>query len=214
MGKIRVVGISGSPRHANTEILVKAALDEANKSGNTKTEFISLADKKIVSGCKDYKGCIRNLSYCIIKDDWLSAVKPLIDPVPDGVIIGSPVYFFSSNAKLRAFMERFTSLLKQQWHPEFPYAPPDWSKTVAGAVAVGFDRHGGVEMTLTSVIHWLLTCGFIVVSSYYIGAPGWQLENEVKDAVLEDHLGLDAAKALGNRIATTAKSLKNGQQTD
>jgi multimeric flavodoxin WrbA len=212
MEKVRIVGLSGSPRHGNTEILVKKALERAKKVANVETEFVSLADKKIVSGCINCKGCIINQSYCIIKDDWLTTVKPLIDPIPDGLIVGSPVYFFSCNAKLRAFMERFTCLFKKKWNPDFPFSPPDWTKSVAGAIAVGSDRHGGVEMTLTSMIHWLLTCGFIVVGAYYIGAPAWIFEKDEKNAVLEDQLGLKAAEKLGERITTTARLLKIGQK--
>ncbi len=38
--KIKVLGISGSPRHGNTEIMVLEALRSAEKEG-AETEFIS-----------------------------------------------------------------------------------------------------------------------------------------------------------------------------
>ena len=79
---------------------------------------------------------------CFKKDDWDELVAPLINPVPDGVLLGSPVYFFSVNSQLRAFFERCTSLLKGLWFDEYPVKAPDFSRTAAGAIAVGYHRHG------------------------------------------------------------------------
>lgn len=123
------------------------------------------------------------------------------------LIFGSPVYFFNVNATLRAFMERCTSLLKRRWHPEFPYPEPDWSKTISGAISIGSDRHGGQEQTITTIIHWLLTCGFPVVGSNYIGAPAWQM-----GSVRNDELGLEGARNLARRICKLALLVKEDER--
>lgn len=213
MDKLRFVGISSSPRHGNTEIMVKEALDAAKKEAlsrghEAETIFVSFKGKKI-QPCLNCDGCIRHRRYCILKDDWLELVKYLIDPVPNGVILGSPVYFFNVNSAMRAFMERCTSLVKGVWDPEFPYPVPDWSRTAAGAVTVGYDRNGGQEMALTSMLQFLLLNGFVTVSeahkSGYIGASGWQMGNDGAkvDAILEDKEGLEFCRSLGSRIAKT-----------
>lgn len=46
MGSIKIVGIAGSPRRGNTELLVKEALKAAESIGDVETEFISLAGKR------------------------------------------------------------------------------------------------------------------------------------------------------------------------
>jgi multimeric flavodoxin WrbA len=62
---------------------------------------------------------------CVLDDDWLEFVKPLVDPVPNGIILASPVYFSDVNAEMRAFMERFTSLMKPFWFNHLPFKTPD-----------------------------------------------------------------------------------------
>ncbi|MBW1712259.1 MAG: flavodoxin family protein, partial [Deltaproteobacteria bacterium] len=201
---IRLVGLSASPRRANTEILVKEALQASQELGfGVETEFVSLAGKKI-EPCTDCKACVKNKSYCVKKDHWLEVVQPLINPVPDGVIIGSPVYFFSTPSLLRAFFERCTSLLKAKWEEDFPHPPPDWTKTAGGAIAVGYDRHGGQELTLTNILHWLLTNGFVAVGGDYIGGGAWQQFVDAKDSVKNDEVGLEAARRVGRRVGLTA----------
>lgn len=214
MDKLRFVGLSSSPRHANTEILVEKALlaakEEAENRGyEAETVLLSLAGKKI-QPCINCDGCVRKLSYCILKDDWLDVVKNFVDPVPNGVVLGAPVYFFNVNASMRSFMERWTSLVKAIWHPDFPHPVPDWTRTAAGAVTVGYDRNGGQETALSTMLHFLLLNKFVTVApgheGGYVGAAGWQmgLDGATKDAVLTDDEGIKQAVMLGKRIGQTA----------
>ncbi len=208
---IRIVGISSSPRRANTEILVKKALEATeNLPFDVSTTFVSFAGKKM-GPCIDCKACVKNKSYCVKKDDWLELVQPLIDPVPDGVIIGAPVYFFSAPSLLRSYFERCTSLLKAKWEKDFPLPAPDWTKTAGGAIAIGYDRHGGQEHTMTNIIHWYLLNGFVVVGGDYIGGGAWQHFIDAKDSVQKDDVGLQAAQTVGHRVGLTAKMLSAGK---
>jgi len=209
---IKVLGIAASPRHGNTEILVREALKAAQELPfEVEVEFLSFAGKKI-EPCTDCGYCVRKKSYCWKKDDWRELISALIEPPPDGVIIGSPVYFFSLPSILRAFFERCTCLFKQLWDKEFPFPPPDWTKTAAGAIAIGFHRHGGVEHALSSILHWFLINGFVCVGGDYIGGGAWQLEIDSREAVLEDSIGMEAARRVGQRVAYTAKLLNEGKQ--
>lgn len=213
--RIRLVGVSASPRRgANTQTLVEESLHAAEEFAcglgfEVTTELVSLAGKRILP-CINCDQCIKEKRYCVLKDDWLELARPLFDPVPDGVVFGSPVYFFHQNSIGRAYMERFTSLLKKLWDPAFPHDPPDWSTTAAGAVAVGFDRHGGVEMTLDSILHWFLALGFVVVGGFYIGGAAWTHMNAEPQAVKHDRLGLAAARLVGRKVAKTALLLQVG----
>jgi len=208
---IRIVGISASPRHANTEILVKEALKAVKELAfEVQTEFFSFVGKRI-EPCTDCKGCVKKKSYCIKKDDWLNLVKPLIDPVPDGLIVGAPVYFFSTPSQLRAYFERCTSLVKAKWEKDFPYEPPNWTNTAGGAIAVGYDRHGGQENTMTNIHHWFLINGFVVVGGDYIGGGAWQQFEDARDSVKKDEVGREAARRVGIRVGLTAKMLNVGK---
>jgi len=203
---------------------VKEALAAASAKYGVATQFVTFKGKHI-NGCLDCRACVRRRmptiqEQCVQKDDWRELVTPLLDPVPNGVIIGSPVYFFNVNATLRAFMERCTSLAKPYWNPEIPHRPPDWSRTAAGALAVGYHRHGGEEHAISTIIQWFLVNGFAVVGSHdqmdgplgYIGGAGWQdaTGKKTTDAVKEDEWGLRCARAVGEKVAYTAILLASG----
>lgn len=216
--EIRIVGIATSPRKgANTEKMIDRALDQSSQyveeyGYSADTEIISLAGKKILP-CFNEDLCVKNNDYCQIDDDWLDLVGRLIDPAPDGLVFGSPVYFFNQNSLGRAFMERFTSLVKGFWFEDFPHDPPDFTNTAAGAVAVGADRHGGVEHTMSTIIHWLLTMGFVTVGGFYIGGGGWTHEDDSSDAIEGEELSLESASLVGKKIAKTALLLKRGNKS-
>jgi multimeric flavodoxin WrbA len=194
---------------------VKKVLDatkiECERRGyEAELDYVSFYGKKILP-CLDCDGCVINKSYCILKDDWLDIVKHIIDPVPNGLVLGSPVYFFNVNSEMRAFMERFTSLLKKTWIADFPYDLPDWSRTAAGAVTVGYDRNGGQEISLTTMLQFLILNGFVAVgpeghANGYIGTAGWQMgkDGSIRDAVNEDKSAMESCENLGKRIARTA----------
>lgn len=216
--KLRIVGISGSPRHGNTEIMVKAALESAEKAVGEdvqiETQLISLVGKNI-KGCLNCRACIK-AGKCILKDDWEECFKPLIDPVPDGVILGAPVYFFSVNSQTRAFLERTTSLLKANFFKEAQQAPPDWSHTVGASLAVGYDRNGGQEHTIAALNNWFICNDFCLIGAKhigYIGAPGWQMGEANRDSVEKDTLvGMKSAAIIGERVAKLALTIKKGSQ--
>jgi len=124
---LRFVGVSSSHRKGlTTETLVNYALEcakakalEILPSAQVELQFVSLSGKEI-KHCIDCLGCLRKNTDCILKDDRLEAVSPLIHPSPpDGVIFGAPVYFHSTNAQMRSYMERFTSLFKHAWHKHY-----------------------------------------------------------------------------------------------
>jgi len=214
---LRAVGLSGSPRHGNTEYIIEKVLSDWKKhvkalDQNVTVEVIhvSLANKKI-SPCMSCQGCVRKGSICILKDDWWEIIKNLVDPVPNVLFIGTPVYFYGPSAQLRATLERCTSLFKKAYNPDHKVSIPDWTKTVAGALSVGYHRHGGQEHALMSVIHWLLICGFLVAGGMtlekgplgYTGAPAWEFASgsKGKQVVAKDQVGMENIDALAMRIA-------------
>jgi len=216
---VRIVGISSSPRHGNTEILLREALGAAEQAyPQVSTEFISFKGK-VIRPCYDCKICEwrqsdKLIEQCILEDDWLELVRPMVDPVPNGVIIASPVYFSDVNAVLRAYMERFTALVKPVWFPKLPFKPPDFSRTVGGALTVGFHRHGGQETTILSILRFYLIVGMMAVGSYcpeqgpigYYGGSAWEdAEGQAgREGVRTDRWGLYTARVVGRKVAHAA----------
>ena len=204
-----MLGIAASPRKGNTEILVREALSAAKSIGDVDVEFISLHGKKI-NPCIDCRLCERNKSLCVQKDDMQKIYPKIIEA--DGIIIGSPVYFHTISAQLKALMDRTTCLFKSEYDPSFPIKL-DFTKKVGGAIAVGYSRHGGTEHAIQTIINYFLSIHMVVVSGYtpyvYIGGAAWQVVDEL-DAVKRDEISIKAAREVGKRVAETAKLLKLG----
>ena len=210
MFRVKVLGIAASPRKGNTEILIREALGAAKSVGDVETEFVSLHGKKI-NPCLDCRACERNKSLCVQKDDMQKIYPKLIEA--DGIIIGSPVYMSTVSGQLKALMDRTTCLFKSEYDPSFPIKV-DFTKKVGGAIAVGYDRYGGVEYTIQTIINYFLSAHMVVVSGYtpnaYIGGAAWQMLVNKLDAVKQDEIGIKAAREVGERVAKTAKLLKLG----
>lgn len=221
MIRVRILGISGSPRHGNTELLVKEALRAAEGLGGVETEFVSLADKTI-DHCKSCYDCFKNPSrekLCYRSYETKNDVNEILNKmiVADGLIVGSPVYFGVVSSKLKALIDRAMPLealgllLRNK---------------VGGAIAVAHERSGGLEETVKYLNNWFLFNDAIVVSvgperpmegivgySGAMAVEGWpspKIPWEDVTAVREDKQGIYATRCLGKRVAEVAKIIKAG----
>lgn len=104
---MKVLGLSGSMRkEGNTAQLIKVILQRCRDAG-IKTEFVSLAGKKIMpclgcEKCKKEKWCINKT------DDWEAVVRKVMDC--DVLVIGSPTYYYDVGGQLKNFIDRTYSL--------------------------------------------------------------------------------------------------------
>jgi len=99
---MKVLGIVCSPRkNGNTEILVKEALDSAHKLG-AETEMIKVSDVNIMP-CDGCETC-DTTGECKIEDDMQGIYTKLLQS--DGIIIGSPVYWWGVTAQAKIIIDR------------------------------------------------------------------------------------------------------------
>jgi multimeric flavodoxin WrbA len=99
---MKIIGIVGSKRkNGNTAVLMKEALHAANSEG-IETEIIYLGHYNI-KGCTGCERC-RDTFTCVIKDGMQELYPKLIEA--DGLIAGSPTYFYNMTADMKAFIER------------------------------------------------------------------------------------------------------------
>jgi multimeric flavodoxin WrbA len=99
---VKVLGLVCSARsNGNTEVLVKEALDSARCNG-AETEMIKISNMNIApcDGCEtcDITG------ECQIEDDMQDIYTKLLQS--DGIIFGSPVYFWGVTAQAKAIIDR------------------------------------------------------------------------------------------------------------
>jgi len=103
---MKILGISCSPRKkGNTVTLLEEALKGALEYG-AETELFSVVGKDI-RGCDGCYSCMAT-GECYIQDDMQSLYEKLIGA--DGVIFGSPIYYYGMTAQAKAIMDRTFSL--------------------------------------------------------------------------------------------------------
>ncbi|MGD0917171.1 MAG: flavodoxin family protein [Thermodesulfobacteriota bacterium] len=103
---MKVLGLSCSPRrHGNTEILLGEALQGAKQEG-AEVELYCVSEKDIRScdGC----GACHETGECHIKDDMQILYDKLLGA--DGILFGTPVYFYSMTAQAKTVIDRTVSL--------------------------------------------------------------------------------------------------------
>jgi len=112
MQKPKIVAIYGSPRRTgNTAALLKKAVEGARGYG-AQIEEIVLRDLKI-SPCLEIYGCTQS-GECAIKDDFQKVRDKIMDS--QGLMLASPVFFYSVSSHTKILMDRFQSLwVKKNW---------------------------------------------------------------------------------------------------
>jgi len=220
--RVKVLGISGSPRHGNTDILVREALSAAGELKDVETEFISMADCRIAGGCKSTYRCRKAPleELCSDYDDDANMImRKMLEA--DGILVGVPVYWGGVTAQLKALMDRTMPI-------EFNGYP--LRNKVGGALTVAFTRQCGLEHTIAEVHRWFLMHDMVVVSvgperpkegiGCFWGAAalqGWpesvSFSSNPKgslSAVKQDSIGMNAARFIGKRVVELAKFIKAG----
>jgi multimeric flavodoxin WrbA len=113
----KIVAIFGSPRRkGNTATLLRESIRGARQSGVIVEEIV-LRDLKI-SPCLEIYGC-KAAGECAIKDDFQKVRDLILDA--QGLILASPIFFYSVSAHTKILMDRFQSLwVKKYWIDKTP----------------------------------------------------------------------------------------------
>ncbi len=114
----KIVVIHGSPRReGNTSTLLKEAARGAFDTG-AQIDEILLRDLKM-SPCLELYGC-RKTGRCVIEDDFQMVYDTLL--AADGLILGTPVFFYAVSSHTKILMDRCQSLwVKKYWIEKAPY---------------------------------------------------------------------------------------------
>lgn len=181
---MKILGISCSPRAGgNTEILMEVALRRAEEQG-AETTLVTLAGK-IVAPCDACNACHRT-DKCHV-DDYMQDLYPMLLEA-DGIIFGTPVYFWSVSAQAKALIDR-----------TFGLPVRGGLKNKVAAVVATAERSGGVSaievFTNFFAVHEMLMAGWAIGLT---GAEGFT----DKQAVRRDEKGLARAASLGARLVS------------
>ena len=179
---IKVIGICCSPRvNGNTEILVREALAGAKEAGAI-AEMITLRDKDI-KGCDGCRGCDKT-GKCHIKDDMVAIYPKLIEA--DGLIFGTPVYFWSVTGQAKVFMDRLVCLHRKNL----------LRNKVGGVIAVASSSgHAGVR----DLYYSFFSATKIIIGDFVQGF------SKDKGQIKKDRWAVAASHELGRKIVGIAQ---------
>lgn len=115
---IEIAAVYGSPRRrGNTATLLRRAVAGARDAGARVTEIV-LRDQKM-SPCLEIYGC-KDTGRCVIKDDY-AKIEAMLQGV-DGMMLASPIFFYSVSAHTKILMDRCNSLwVKKYWIDKKPF---------------------------------------------------------------------------------------------
>jgi len=184
---VKLLGIVGSPRRGgNTEFMMREALKAAEQEG-AETELVSLVDFTL-KACDGCRACFETRN-CVIRD----VVEKLFGKIAeaDGMIVGSPVYFYTVNAQTKTFIDRVGYLHNARERKPF-------RNQVGGAIAVA--GRSGLGNALSQIALFLAAARMIMVSPYVM-----TLAREKGDAI-KDARGIELAKELGKSMVQIAKA--------
>jgi multimeric flavodoxin WrbA len=226
MQKIKILGISGSPRkNGNTDYMVKMALLAARQVKGVETEFIQLKDYGIKSGCIACHRCDKAPSIeklCYLKGDRLNEIlKKEVEA--NGFIWGSPVYWQGVTAQFKMWLDRHEAMGSAS-------GAPNRNKPV-GCVTVGMCRSGGQAQTIEDMHRAALMMDMIPIGASAVGSflgaagihgacgiqCGWPeteggdfVGKEAFNWVQYDELAIMACLVIGERVAEMAKVIEAG----
>jgi multimeric flavodoxin WrbA len=133
MPMARLIAVYGSPRrNGNTATLLRAAVDGARENGAAVEEIV-LRDLNL-SPCLEIYGC-KNAGKCAINDDFTRLRDRLLSA--GGLMLASPIFFYTVSAHTKIFMDRFQSLWVKKYWVDDPQPKPDTAPRKGLFIAAG-----------------------------------------------------------------------------
>jgi multimeric flavodoxin WrbA len=213
---VKILGICGSHRkEKNTHYALGRGMAALSRLGiPVEGEIISLADMRI----EDCLGCHLCFTrawgdrFCpAIRDDMDTVYPKLLEA--DGILVASPVHWWSASSKLRRFIDRANAFCGSS---NCEYGGALYNK-VGGVITVAYNVHGGTEAAASHIVTWMLTVNMVVVGtqSAHIGgtaATNLGIPPSGPDSVKFDHHGMKTVYEVAKRVAETAWLIKAGRR--
>lgn len=107
---MKVIAFSSSPRKgSNSDALADTILAAAKEAG-AEVEKVMLAELHI-GGCRACDACKKGKELkCAQEDDMVPLLEKVMEA--DAYVLASPIYFFSANSQMKAFLDRCYALMK------------------------------------------------------------------------------------------------------
>jgi len=152
-----IVGINGSPnKNGSTKYMLETALNELKEKG-AETHLIDIMDIITEPENPFCTVCSNPCDGRCYKDTKLETAYDTMKKA-DGILFGSPVYFGSMTAQLKALFDKTRKLRSEK----------AFYNTVGAALTVGAAEFGGQETTIKAIHDSMMVNGMIIVGDGYI----------------------------------------------
>ncbi len=183
-----VLALNGShQKEGNTAFLLQEVLNYCKESG-AQTELLSvheaIMDAKIPFCVNCSTPCSRQCYAGTKLEDAFNKIKEA-----DFVLFGSPVYFGSMTAQLKAFFDKTRAVRAEK----------EWRGKPMAAITVGASKYGGQERTLEAVHSCGLVSGMTLLGNSSSSGMGHFGVSAQKPAQ-EDEYALKQCKIMAQRI--------------
>jgi len=194
----RIVAIYGSPRRGGNSARLTDLAVEGAQSAGAQVGKVVLRDLKM-SPCLEIYGCKKD-GRCVIQDDFQALYDLCLSC--QGMILSSPIFFYTLSAHTKIMMDRFQSLwVKKYWIDQVKFG--QWTPKRKGLfISVGA-THGKklFEGALLTVKYFMDVLDMELEGSVLV--RGLDLKGEVEDH--PEHLA--EARAAGAKLVESLKEL-------
>ena len=199
---IEIAAVFGSPRRkGNTSTLLNHAIAGARDAGAEVTEIV-LRDLKM-SPCLEIYGC-KKVGRCVINDDY-GVIEGLLQRI-DGLMLASPIFFYTVSAHTKILMDRCNSLwVKKYWIEKQPFGQKSYPRK-------------GLFISVGSTKGKRLFDGALLSVNYFMDALDMELWKsllfrgiESEGQIVESPASLEAAYEAGKSLV---QALGDGDRPD
>jgi len=196
--KMKVLGISASPRaQSNSDILLRKSLEGA-KSAGAQAEYLRLCDLNI-QPCTECNACY-STGVCPIKDDFQIVMQKML--LCDRLILATPIFFMTVCSQAKILIDRCQCLWAQKYVLKKPLAETADRDRRAMVIAVGGTKSKKMFDSIRLTMKYFLD----VLDMYYavnlfvnkVDMPG-QIEEHQKALNEAFRLGAELACADASR---------------
>ena len=192
---MKIIGINGSPRNkSNTRFLLEKALKECQNAG-AETEIIDVMN---TLDDQETPFCVHCSSPCNRSCYTGKKLEKIFEKLKkcDGIILGSPVYFGSVSAQLKALWDMSRAVRTEH----------ALVGKIGAAIAVGASTYGGQETTIRTLHDMLLVQGMTIVGNGVKGIDVGHQGVAAKEKIFKDKRAIQDAQNIGKRVISTVNS--------
>lgn len=190
-----IIGLNGSPnKKGNTQFLLETALAKAESLG-AKTQILQVPELLKSSKYPFCTACSNPCSGQCYQDTALGEAFQQVTKA-DGLLLGSPVYFGSVSAQLKAFFDKSRKLRGEK----------GFYNTVAAGLSVGASRFGGQETTIKALHDIMLVQGMLIIGDGYHEDDCGHHGACAQKPASEDEFALKRAEILAKRMVEVCQA--------